>query len=191
MYVICPFFYKTGGTELAHQLVWALNNNGIQARITYFESRKNPAKVNPAFIRYVDTFVRINDIQDYKQNLIVVPEYCTRYLQKFKNIKKAIWWMSVDNYTQSHNIMIAYKNLGLWSVIKGLLKRRLKISLYPHFSSDVVHFYQSEYARDFLEKARIENVYRVVSSFFRKKQFAPTSDLGYISFLSALFQFTF
>ena len=37
VYVVCPAFNKTGGTELEHQLVFELNKIGVKAFITYYD----------------------------------------------------------------------------------------------------------------------------------------------------------
>ena len=161
IYVLCPSFYKTGGTELAHQLVYAINKIGMQARIAYYENGNNPMDVNPAFKRYVESFVRVNDIVDHNNNILIVPELITQYTQCFKNIQKGIWWMSVDNYTKHNHIATAYRNYGLWATIKGMLKGRLHFSPFPNFDKNVIHFYQSEYARNFLEKSGMTNIYRL------------------------------
>lgn len=161
VYVICPAYNKTGGTELAHQLVYSINKNGICSKIAYYKNGDNPLEINPAFKKYVASFIKLDDIADVEDNIAVFPELNTRDLEKFNNIQKCIWWMSVDNYTKHHSIKSAYENYGLCATIKGILKGRLKLSKYPHFDKSVNHFYQSEYARDFLENSGITNVYRL------------------------------
>lgn len=161
IYVLCPSYNKTGGTELAHQLVYAINQIGQNAQITYFENGNNPMDVNPAFKRYVDAYTNICDVVDSSENVIIIPEINTKYEKNFKKMQKCIWWMSVDNYTKWNHIATAYQNFGLWSTIKGVLKGRLKVSPYPHFDENIIHFYQSEYARDFLEKSGITRIHRL------------------------------
>ncbi len=161
IYILSPAFHKTGGTELAHQLVYTINNNGLKAQIVYYESTNNPMQINPAFKQYVNSFISIQDVIDSRDNIIIVPELDTQYLKKFKNIQKCIWWMSVDNYTKHHYIVSAYQHYGLWSTIKDILKRNLGVHYYPHFEKNITHFYQSEYARNFLEKAGITKVSRL------------------------------
>lgn len=161
IYVVCPAYNKTGGTELAHQLVYAINANGLNAVITYYENGQNPMEINPAFKEYVNTFVRIENVEDLDRNIIVVPEACFRYGMNLKNIQKCIWWMSVDNYTKWHHFGTACHYFGWKAAAKGFLKKRLSLSLYPHFDDEIIHFYQSEYARSFLENAGITKVYRL------------------------------
>ena len=74
IYVVCPAFLKTGGTELAHQLVYELNKNGLDARIAYHNSSNRTLQITESFCQYVSTFVDVNHIVDSPDNLIVCPE---------------------------------------------------------------------------------------------------------------------
>lgn len=161
VYVVCPAYNKTGGTELAHQLVYTIRKNGLEAKVAYYKDGEKPMQVNPAFGRYVDTFVTIQDIEDFDYNVVVLPETGIQYGKSLKKIQKCIWWMSVDNYTKWHHLATAREHFGLWTILKGLLRGRLKFSPYPRFDKAVNHFYQSEYARVFLEKSGIDNALRL------------------------------
>ncbi|WP_225361560.1 hypothetical protein [Limosilactobacillus reuteri] len=50
IYVGCPAFNNTGGTELAHQLVREINELGGHAKILYYDItvKNNAETVNPA-----------------------------------------------------------------------------------------------------------------------------------------------
>ena len=81
---------KLGGTELARQLVYTINKNGLEAKVAYYKEGEKPMQVNPAFRRYVDTFVAIQDIEDFDRNVVVLPE--TRgYSHSFNGIS---WFLS-------------------------------------------------------------------------------------------------
>lgn len=161
VYVVCPAYNKTGGTELAHQLVYTIRKNGLEAKVAYYKDGEKPMQVNPAFGRYVDTFVTIQDIEDFDYNVVVLPETGIQYGKSLKKIQKCIWWMSVDNYTKWHHLATAREHFGLWTILKGLLRGRLKFSPYPRFDKAITHFYQSEYARFFLEKSGMDDVRRL------------------------------
>ena len=160
IYVLCPSFNKTGGTELAHQLVFEINRIHGLAKIAYYENQPNPMTINEAFERYVNSFVRLNEIIDSPTNILIAPEICTNYLKSFKSIQKCIWWMSVDNYMKRYNAKVSYQYNGLWAVIKSLIKRRVSFG-YPSFDQSITHFYQSEYAKKFLEKCGVSNAFRL------------------------------
>ena len=161
VYVVSPAYNKTGGTELAHQLVYTINKNGLEAKVAYYKDGEKPMQVNPAFRRYVDTFVAIQDIEDLDRNVVVLPETGVQYGKPLEKIQKCIWWMSVDNYTKWHHLATACEHFDLWTIIKWILRGRLKTSPYPHFDKAITHFYQSEYARVFLEKSGIDNACRL------------------------------
>lgn len=160
VYVLCPSYNKTGGTELAHQLVYEINRNNVSAKIAYYENQLNPMKTNEAFERYVDSFVKLEEIVDSPDNILIVPEVCTEYLKPFKSIQKCIWWMSVDNYMKWHNAKVTYQYNGLIAVIKGIIKRKISFG-FPSFDQRITHFYQSEYAKEFLKKCGISEAFRL------------------------------
>lgn len=150
IYVLCPAYVKTGGTELLHQLVKELNQLGKDAYITYLEVPENGPAMNPAFSCYVENYLTEADILDSPENILVVPEiYCTM-MEKFSLIKKYIWWLSVDNYLM-HNSFADRKRLsGVKSAWKALLTGKL------HDKTGLVktaerHLCQSQYAIEYVK----------------------------------------
>jgi hypothetical protein len=90
----------------------------------------------------------------------VSPENNPEKLKSFRNIQKCIWWMSVDNYLFYHDFFFILKNFGLRLFLSQVRKklfhfRKLKMD------DSMTHFYQSEYAKDFLGKKRITEKYRL------------------------------
>lgn len=158
IYVVCPVYKKTGGTELAHQLVAELKKNSINAYITYY-GHKNK-NINPAFREYVDEYKWIDEVVDTNKNFIIVPEINFDYLDNLKKIQKAIWWMSVDNYIKNDGYLGAVQILGLVNATKALLKGRIKLKKHG-FDKKITHFYQSEYAKSYLEKQGVEDAVRL------------------------------
>ena len=79
IYVLCPADVKTGGTELLHQLVKTLTDVKVPAGIVYTEISEEHPGMNPAFLEYTDGYLREEEIEDEKGNILVVPEiYCER-----------------------------------------------------------------------------------------------------------------
>lgn len=155
-YLLCPANKKTGGTELAHQLVQELNRNNVKAYITYYYWDKFPEPVNPAFREYVSEYKKIQDIVDDSKNVLLVPEINWLELNKYSKIQKGIWWMSVDNYVKNAGFMGAWRINGFVKALKALIKGH--VSLFTKdFDKNVEHFYQSEYAHRFLEDKGINN----------------------------------
>lgn len=145
IYVVCPPNEATGGTELLHQLSYELNNLGYESKIYYGQNvSKNPTPKR--FQKYNVSIAK--EIEDNKDNVIVIPEVLTEYVNEFKNVIKAIWWLSVDNYFITVNRK------------KNRIKRLL--GLYKPYNIDpddkIEHFVQSYYAWNFLNDKNIHNI---------------------------------
>lgn len=158
VYVVCPAFNKTGGTELEHQLVHEINRFGGRAFITYYGEA--PQRLNPAFKEYVTSFKEIKDIVDNQHNVMVIPEIKMDLLNNFSDIQKCVWWMSVDNYLKRNSFGNAIKAYGIARAIKYAIERKIRL-FEPKLSNEVIHLYQSEYARSFLESRDIYNMARL------------------------------
>lgn len=169
IYVVCPAFNKTGGTELEHQLVHEINELGGNAVITYYGTASR--ELNPAFEEYVTTFKKIDDIVDDPHNIIVIPEIRVDLISQYSRIQKCIWWMSVDNFLKRNGFSNSIKAYGLARTIKYAFERKIKVSE-PKLSNQVLHLYQSEYARVFLESRGIHNVARL-SDYVNQEYLVP------------------
>jgi hypothetical protein len=146
IYIVCPKKLYTGGTELLHQLADQLNNINQDTYIYYLLDKNN----NTVNIDYFKSYnIKCADtIEDSEANILIVPEVYTYLLKKFKNIRKMIWWLSVDNYFYQHNI----KNK-----IKKLLDYHYPIEIQKLSEMNIYHLAQSYYSIDFLKKHNITN----------------------------------
>lgn len=150
VYVGCPAFNKTGGTELAHQLVKAILDRGKQAKILYYDVNEVSEKnINPAFKKYVSTYEIISNVRDDAKNILIAPEIKTEILNHFNNIQKSIWWMSVDNYTKLDGFLNCKNYFGFLRAVKYLLQGKITFNK-KRIDPKIDHLYQSEYARLFL-----------------------------------------
>jgi hypothetical protein len=125
IYIKVPAGVIAGGCESQYQLVDAINNIGGNCSIVW----DNPNVEDPIPDKYKKYRVYTDEIEDSSDNLIIYPEIWTDQIHTYKNIKKSIWWLSVDyNYGK-----------------------------FQDFSdSNIIHFYQSFYALDFLQKNKVE-----------------------------------
>jgi hypothetical protein len=104
IFVACPANAATGGPELLHQLVYHLRKDlNIDAFMYYynFDNRRFETPIHPEYKMYGNPFVtNLNEIEDNKKNIIIVPEVQEglNLLQLFKNIRKGVWFLSVDYY---------------------------------------------------------------------------------------------
>lgn len=183
IYIACPSRFATGGTELLHQLFCDLKQHTENVRIFYYDFDGLGSPTADRFLKYQVCFV--TKINDYNENLIIVPEISSgiSLLKRYTEVKKVIWWLSVDNYLLSNHIGI-YKHLffeeGLLMLVKHTFMKLIQISNlkskksgYVDFYDDaIIHLYQSEYARLFLLKNGMKNVY-ALSDYINEELISP------------------
>lgn len=126
----------TGGTELLHQLAYKLNNYGQPAYMVYSKPVKGTSVEKAFFDKYQVKEAKI--VEESPDNLLIMPENILKYLPKYRNIQKAVWWLSVDNYSGARKAKC--------SAFRYILRTLLDygISLYD---KKWEHYVQSEYAR--------------------------------------------
>jgi len=88
-------------------------------------------------------------IIDDERNILIVPERHTNLLVQYKKIRKAIWWLSVNNYQLfgKTGFVNGIKNLMYPYFISGVSHFR-----FGRFSKDVRHIVQSRYADWYIRK---------------------------------------
>jgi hypothetical protein len=108
IFVACPANGSTGGPELLHQLAYHLRKDlSIDAYMYYyfdFTFDKLKSKIKNEF-KAISNYQMYNvpyvfDIpleDDNSKNILIVPEGLYG-LSSFKNIRKGVWFLSVDNY---------------------------------------------------------------------------------------------
>ena len=157
IYVLCPAFYKTGGTELLHQFVWVLNQKGFDADIAYYGEKDE--YLNPAFKQYVSKYVLFDEVKN-EDAYFVIPEVKTDLLKILNPKNCMIWWESVNNYKQTFAQDVKFNG-----ILRGVyhLKNKIfnnKTASFKLLKQAKAHFVQSYYAKDYLQKHGIsDNVY--------------------------------
>lgn len=149
IYIGCPEKFATGGTELLHQLYYKLKKRNKDVKIYYY----NYTEGNPVAQRFEKYKVEyVIKIEDQQQNLLIVPEVATQLLEQYSEVKKVVWWLSVDNYLES--IKESSK------IFKRIIER-LRKKTKPKFNfknQKVFHYVQSEYAKKFLKEKGVEKI---------------------------------
>jgi len=145
IYIVCPAYDATGGTELLHQLCFKLRHRGYPAKMFYYNVR-NLHPVNERFKQYEVEFVE--SVVDDPSSVLIVPEVYTDFLFQFTKIRKVIWWLSVDNYFKSRKRFLKifpskYENIQLLQKDAGVN----------------YNLVQSEYARNFLKQKGIHSMF--------------------------------
>jgi len=155
IYILCPSYLATGGTELLHQLHYELKILGLSSFIFYTDkTEEDPVYTNKRFDKYIQRSEVADFIEDLNDNYLIVPEV---YIKKvdYKRINMLFWWLSVDNFL----LLNGYRTENITKInIKGKIKIFLNMSPYNILKETLYkpnllfHLYQSEYARLFLKK---------------------------------------
>lgn len=96
IFLYCPPNLITGGPETHHAVIGTLNDNGADAYIFYNDkTARVPAPYKKYNVKVADKIV------DEEDNLLIVAEPYTDLLFKYKKIKKAIMFLSVQYFIES------------------------------------------------------------------------------------------
>lgn len=171
IYVVCPAKVKTGGPELLHQLVYTLNNLGKNAILVYTGIENKTYQINDEYCKYVRNYILPEEVEDNEKNLIITSEVKIQILKLYKNIKKCIWWLSVDNFFILNFSFESIKyrfwdNTLLFKITDPIRILKCKIEgtlnfLSMHnkiFKSVDLNMCQSFYAINFCKKNNLRNV---------------------------------
>lgn len=161
--ILCPIVV-TGGAEAIHQLADAINHAGGEAHIAYYGPRVDlhldadrvvcrwSSDPKPtAYAAYRSHTVEAVELT--ARSMVVAPEALVHRPFQHRTYQRALWWLSVDNGE---------------SVAPGLTYERERLRFFQ--SDDLMHFYQSDYARDFLMRSHARPI-------------APLTDYTNLNFL--------
>jgi len=104
VFIACPANFASGGPESLHQLCYHLRKDlQIHAFMYYYDFRpgKFESPVHPEYRFYELSYtLEIPKNDDNSKNILIVPEVrkALKLLLNFINIRKGIWFLSVDNY---------------------------------------------------------------------------------------------
>ena len=144
IFILCPAFTVTGGTELLHQLAQLLKDKGQNASVVYTSEYKGSVAESVFGTRYNVNIV--SQIEDEKGNIVIAPESDIQKLLKYKKCQRSIWWMSVDNYKGSLKKNYDFKHRLYYKYVIDNIFRSIK--------STCIHFVQSRYAYEYLTAQR-------------------------------------
>lgn len=155
IYLLCPANVTTGGPEACHQLCQMMNQVLLDDDCNCDENEAQSSKKDTAYVMYVDfenhqlvpsknpkipciyekygVVVAKSNTGFSASDLIVFPEIWTEHVLTFApQAQKSIWWLSVDNNKGQYFAASCTTNASR--------------------DNNIRHFYQSEYARDYLLK---------------------------------------
>ncbi|MDD4603592.1 MAG: hypothetical protein PHF97_07275 [Bacteroidales bacterium] len=163
IFILSPGGLKSGGSECLHQLCSKLNDLGYHAFMYYFgpvETRIQP----DSFTNYnIKIALKVND---NPENIIIVPETYAYLVNGYKRSKRVIFWLSIDFFYKFQTFR------------RNRLKSALRLIRYPRLEKmdhSLIHFCQSEYAYQYLQKYGIQNLFRI--SDYLIDDFSKPADL--------------
>ena len=147
IYIISPGNIHSGGPELVHQLASQLLKMDYNVNMFYLPAHANfnpNDPVDPFYRKYHIPFTR--NLEMSHKNILIVPESSSLNLYVSKNIRRIMWWMSVDNYVNNLcNILKKFKMNPLESTMP-------KFFYFDPEDNDIEHWVQSNYAKIFIKK---------------------------------------
>lgn len=164
IYIVCPH-NQSGGPRSLHQLGNKLVDRGMEVYMYYGYGGK---KFKTNKLLYSDSRTKIaQEIEDKNQNVIIVPETDTSWLNGLHHIRKVIWWLSLNFYLGNDPWWMAKfrtKFLNQPAFFKYLRYIRLKIIrpsinyIHPKELKNIdYHLYNCEYVHNYLEKQGISS----------------------------------
>jgi len=124
IYIFFPPNAEAGGVESLFQGCDMINQIGGDAWLVYDGPQRNGV-VPDKYKCYTNIkTTSIHNIERSKDNLVILPEVWTERVAEFSDMKVAIWWLSVNN------------NHGRFQ---------------DFLNDNILHLYQSEYAKNFLQ----------------------------------------
>ncbi len=181
IYITAPAGFATGGCEALHLLCHHLRNELKAQCFMFYIPEDHPSPNPPQYSHYETPFVR--RIEDESKNILIVPEIIShvRLLSRYKNIRKGMWWLSVDNFFLSKIFSSKFKlfiprftNFILKKILKKntintqdiayrkFMTRELMDRMFEEEKSLInladYHLAQSFYAVDFLKGKGVKNV---------------------------------
>lgn len=156
IFILCLANTRTGGPESLHQLASQLISFGVDAYMFYAAlANQNFDKANPVDDAYKKYHVPYTfDFVDAPHNVIIIPETATEVgFRLAKKSRRVIWWMGVENFL-----------VNIMNLIEDHLKNPLAEPVPKFFyfdRSDVEHWGQSEYVRQFLRLNGVKKIHSV------------------------------
>ena len=165
IFILSPYF-NTGGPKSLHQLAKSINEQHIAKAMIYYTDGEDHSEA-----MFDKSIPVAREIDDNRNNIIIVPELYTEWLYKYKHIQKCIWWLSLDYYTNrligqralyeiqmrglKENI-ITQTYFKLYLLIRDKFKYRKKFVMSSvHDLKRIIHLYNCEYVRLYLENCGI------------------------------------
>ena len=190
IYVVSPYGLVTGGPDALHQMVYYLNKENFDAYIVYSDINSYRYSIPQPYKIYINNYLLLDDIKNDENNILIVPETQSHLLEDYSEMKKYIWWLSVDNDIVSSGFKNKVEKIISKLDVKNL-KKIYKLNTLKNYvlhkkydfkkQDDIKHLCASYYAYDYVSN-RCKNKKNVflciepISKIFLDKSKYVTSD---------------
>lgn len=162
IYIVTPSLISSGGPEALHQLSYYMSKMGVENSIAY-KGKRVEDPTPKSYKKYAKTYTFLNQVKDDENNYLIFSEVDTHLIHRFPKSKKAIWWLSVDNFLNAQKEkplldrmkLLAY---GLYYWNNELLQKAIRKTKKFLFSEEFDYYVGSYYAEDFLKKQHVSDV---------------------------------
>lgn len=139
IYLVAPAGHYTGGPTAIFQLSYYLKKYfDIPVSVAFINVRDGESPVHPNYKKYEVPWTLFSRIRDEEENLVIVPETLTWLLNRFKKVRKAIYWLAVDNFFLSRYFNRRMKTLYFYKDVLAYWLRYRHLS--RHIGNDVRHY---------------------------------------------------
>ncbi|MGX6970520.1 hypothetical protein [Vagococcus bubulae] len=159
VYIVSVNSIVTGGPESLHQLASEIMKKGYETFIYYIDTKT--LSVPEKFKKYG---VKVcTEIEDSSDNIIITPEVHTEIFNKFKNINKVIWWLSLDYYLdqkvsrRTKNFSESRKIPTIPSYIILFICRKYKLRYFKFKEKNIYHLFNCKYVENYLNENEVSN----------------------------------
>jgi len=157
-YILCIANLRSGGPEALHQLRYYMEQVGLDASLVYYNCKQGVDPMPEPYGVYGIKRTKIEEVEDTGNNIIISAESSTLQLNRFKQIRKYIWWLSVN--------WLDYKSLPLSALLKHkykqLIGKESSIESYCNYPlKSCTHVCGSKYALEYVIKLGLKAEYLV------------------------------
>ncbi len=158
IYIIgCPWAIS-GGPEALHQLVYYLKQLFQHVFLVYPDSSlPSDYEICNPYLKYIDSYLRLSDIEDSEHNIIVFPEaHGLEFFGKFKKAQKGVWFLSVDFYPAFYSNAFDFvkKVKRILRISKGYIFSLFGLDFFIR-NDNTVKMAASYYAYNYLEAHKV------------------------------------
>ncbi len=146
IYVLCPGNNRSSTADNCHELCTQLIKRGFKVFMVYLPANENFNPYNPVDEIYKKYNIPFDDgVEDNEKNILIVPEIAANFLYVTKKTRRILWWLNVNNFLRD----IAVRTVNHFeNILNSPMPRFFSFNRYD---SDIEHWAQSEYARQFLK----------------------------------------